>query len=250
MAESKARNTDPRYSKLTIGVCPDQWGVWFPQDEKQIDWDVALDEMATAGFSVMETGPFGYFPTESSEHSAEYVPWFLHHDDLIDRYRIEVDEYLRRSEENLAEWEAIKRALDAGEDLEVDRTDELASQFVRALETGAEAELYGNVRNDGSIYGLPDDACIEVPMRVGRDGVQPARFGAIPPQCLALNRTFLNVVELTVRAVVEGSRELVYQAALVDPNTAATLTVEAIVEMVDELIDTHGELIPEPIRRG
>jgi len=64
MAESKARNTDPRYSKLTIGVCPDQWGVWFPQDERQIDWDVALDEMATAGFSVMETGPFGYFPTE------------------------------------------------------------------------------------------------------------------------------------------------------------------------------------------
>ena len=87
-------------------------------------------------------------------------------------------------------------------------------------------------------------------MRVGRDGVEPSRFGAIPPQCLALNRTFLNVVELTVRAVVEGSRELVYQAALVDPNTAATLTVEAIVEMVDELIDAHGELIPESIRRG
>ena len=87
-------------------------------------------------------------------------------------------------------------------------------------------------------------------MRVGRDGVEPSQFGAIPPQCLALNRTFLNVVELTVRAVVEGSRELVYQAALVDPNTAATLTVEAIAEMVDELIDAHGELIPEPIRRG
>ena len=71
MAESKARNTDPRYSKLTIGVCPDQWGVWFPQDEKQIDWDVALDEMATAGFSVMETGPFGYFPTEPARLQEE-----------------------------------------------------------------------------------------------------------------------------------------------------------------------------------
>ena len=87
-------------------------------------------------------------------------------------------------------------------------------------------------------------------MRVGRDGVEPARFGSIPPACLALNRTFLGVVELTVRAVVEGSRELVYQAALVDPNTAATLTVEAIVEMVDAMIDAHGDLIPEPIRRG
>jgi alpha-galactosidase len=193
---------------------------------------------------------FGYFPTESSEHGAEYVPWFLHHDEQVERYRIEVDEYLRRSEQNLAEWERVRRALDAGEELEVERNDELASQFVRALETGAETELYGNVRNDGSIEGLPDDACIEVPVRVGRDGVAPTRFGAIPPACLALNRTFLNVVELTVRAVVEGSRGLVYQAALVDPNTAATLTVEAIVEMVDELIDAHGELIPEEIRRG
>jgi alpha-galactosidase len=87
-------------------------------------------------------------------------------------------------------------------------------------------------------------------VRAGRDGVEPTRFGAIPPACLALNRTFLNVVDLTVRAVVEGSRRLVYQAALVDPNTAATLTVEAIVEMVDELIDAHGELIPEAIHRG
>ena len=94
---------------------------------------------------------FGYFPTESSEHSAEYVPWFLSHDEQVERYRIEVDEYLRRSEDNLAEWEAVKRALDAGEELEVERNDELASQFVRALETGAETELYGNVRNDGSI---------------------------------------------------------------------------------------------------
>jgi len=178
------------------------------------------------------------------------VPWFLPHEDQIERYRIEVDEYLRRSEENLAEWQRVKRALDAGEGLEVERNDELASQFIRALETGAETELYGNVRNDGSIEGLPDDACVEVRMRVGRGGAVPTRFGAIPPACLALNRTFLNVVELTVRAVVEGSRELVYRAALVDPNTAATLTVEAIVEMVDELIDAHGELIPEPIRRG
>ena len=176
------------------------------------------------------------------------MPWFLPHDDQIERYRIEVDEYLRRSEENLAEWEEIKRALDAGEDLEVERNDELASQFIRALETGAEAELYGNVRNDGL-----DRGSARRRLRRGAgawsdaNGVEPTRIGAIPPQCLALNRTFLNVVELTVRAVVEGSRELVYQAALVDPNTAATLTVEAIVEMVDELIDAHGDLIPEPI---
>jgi alpha-galactosidase len=192
---------------------------------------------------------FGYFPTESSEHSAEYVPWFLAHDDQVARYRIEVDEYLRRSEDNLAEWEQIERALDAGEELEVERNDELASQFIRALETGVETELYGNVRNEGLIDGLPEDACVEVPVKVGRDGVEPMRFGTISSQCLALNRTFLNVAELTVRAVVEGSRELIVQAALLDPNTAATLTVDRIVDMVDDLIDAHGDLIPEPIRR-
>ena len=193
---------------------------------------------------------FGYFPTESSEHSAEYVPWLLHLDDQVARYRIEVDEYLRRSEDNLAEWEEIKRALDAGEALPVQANDELASQFIRALETGAETELYGNVRNVDLIDGLPPDACVEVATIAGSKGVAPMRFGALPPQCLALNRTFVNVAELTVRAVVEGSRDLVHQAALVDPNTAATLRTTEIAQMVDDLIEAHGDLIPEPIRRG
>jgi alpha-galactosidase len=192
---------------------------------------------------------FGFFPTESSEHSAEYVPWFLPHDEEIERYRIQVDEYLRRSEENLAEWEEVKVALDAGEELEVDRNDELASQIVRAIETGDAIEVSGNVRNDGLIDGLPENACVEVPMLVDAEGVHPQRFGALPPGCLALNRTFVNVAELTVRAVVEGSRELVHRAALLDPNTAATLPIERIVDLVDELLEAHGELIPEPIRR-
>jgi alpha-galactosidase len=193
---------------------------------------------------------FGYFPTESSEHGVEYVPWFLHHEDEAARYRSEIDEYLRRSEENLADWDRLKLRLDAGEDIDVERTDELASQFIRALETGIDAELYGNVRNNGLIEGLPDDACVEVPVLVNKNGVQPTRVGAIPPQCLALNRTFLNVAELTVRAAVEGSRDLVYQAALLDPNTSATLTIRQILDMVDDLIDVHGELIPERIRRA
>jgi len=193
---------------------------------------------------------FGYFPTESSEHSAEYVPWFLPHDDQVARYRIEVGKYLRRSDENLAEWEEVKRALDAGEELEVEPNDELASQFIRARETGVEVELYGNVRNEGLIDGLPEDACVEVPMIVGGDGIRPTKIGALPSGCLALNRTFLNVAELTVRAAVEGSRDLVYRAALVDPNTSATLGVDRIVDLVDDLIDAHGDLIPEAIRRS
>jgi alpha-galactosidase len=191
---------------------------------------------------------FGFFPTESSEHIVEYVPWFLHHDSEVARFRSEIDEYLRRSEENLEEWERLKRQLDAGEELEVERSDELASQFIRASETGVETELYGNVRNDGLIAGLPDDACVEVPVVVDGEGVRPTPIGDLPPQCLALNRTFVNVAELTVRAAVEGSRDLVYQAALMDPNTAATLTVGQILDLVDDLIEAHGPLIPDPIR--
>lgn len=193
---------------------------------------------------------FGYFPTESSEHSSEYVPWFLHLDEEVERFRCEIDEYIRRSEENLAEWERTKRLLDAGEELETQPTSELASEIIHSLETGTVREVYTNVRNGGLIDGLPEDACVEVPTLVDKNGVQPTRIGALPPQCLALNRTFLNVVELTVRAALEERRDLVYQAALLDPNTAATLSTERIVAMVDELIEAHGELIPEGIRRG
>ena len=193
---------------------------------------------------------FGYFPTESSEHSSEYVPWFLHHPDQVEKFRCEIDEYIRRSDENLEEWAALKAQLDAGAEIEIEHNNELASQFVFALETGEPIELYGNVRNDALIDGLPADACVEVPVTVADGAVQPQRIGPIPPQCLALNRTFLNTVELTVRAVVEGSRDHVYQAALLDPHTGATLTTEQIVNMVDELIEAHGDLIPEAISRG
>jgi alpha-galactosidase len=144
----------------------------------------------------------------------------------------------------------MKAQLDAGRPIELERNDELAATIIVALETGEPADVYGNVRNDGLIEGLPDDACVEVPMHVDADGAVPQAIGAIPTQCLALNRTFLNVVELTVRAVVDGSRDHVYHAALLDPNTAATLTTDQIVNLVDELLEAHGELIPEAIRRG
>ena len=193
---------------------------------------------------------FGYFPTESSEHSSEYVPWVLKSDDQIERFRILVNDYIFRCDENLADYEEMKRMLDAGETLPVEPTSELASEIIHSIETGTPREVYGNVRNGGLIDGLPQDACVEVPCLVDKNGVQPTRVGALPPQTLALNRTFVNVVELTVRAALEGSRALVYQAALVDPNTAATLTTDEIVRMVDDLLEAHGDRIPEAIRRG
>jgi alpha-galactosidase len=105
------------------------------------------------------------------------------------------------------------------------------------------------VRNGGLIDGLPEDACVEVPTLVDKNGVQPTRIGELPAQCLALNRTFLNVAELTVRAALEGRRDLVYDAALLDPNTGATLTTRQIVDLCDDLIEAHGALMPEGIRR-
>jgi alpha-galactosidase len=190
----------------------------------------------------------GFFPTESSEHSAEYVPWFLRHDELIERFRIPVGEYIRRSEENLDEYEAVKRVLADGGAIAPTPTSELASEVIHSIETGERRVVYGNVENAGLIENLPPDCCVEVPCVVDRAGVQPVRVGRLPTQLAALNRTFVNVAELTVRAVLEGRRDHVYHAAMLDPNTSATLTLEDIRALCDELIAAHGDLLPPAIR--
>ena len=187
---------------------------------------------------------FGYFPTESSEHSAEYVPWFMRHDDQIERFRIFVGDYLARSEENLRELESLQKALASDAPLDTEPSRELASLFIHSLETGTERELHVNIRNGGLITSLPEACCVEVPCVVGAGGPKPVPVGALPPQLAALNRTFLNVVELTVRAALEESREHVYQAALLDPNTAATLTTAQTVAMCDDLFAAHRDLLP------
>jgi alpha-galactosidase len=192
---------------------------------------------------------FGYFPTESSEHSAEYVPWFMRHDDQIEQFRIFVGDYLARSEENLRELESLQRALASDAPLDLEPAHELASLFIHSLETGTERELHVNIRNGGLITSLPDECCVEVPCVVGAGGAKPVGVGALPPQLAALNRTFLNVVELTVRAALEESRDHVYQAALLDPNTAATLTTAQTVAMCDELFAAHRDLLPAAFGR-
>ena len=192
---------------------------------------------------------FGYFPTESSEHSAEYVPWFMRHDDQIERFRIFVGDYLERSEENLRELESLERQLASDEPLELESENELASLFIHSVETGTERELHVNIRNGGLISSLPDECCVEVPCLVGAGGAKPVPVGPLPPQLAALNRTFLNVVELTVRAALDESRDHVYQAALLDPNTAATLTTTQTVAMCDDLLAAHADLLPSALRR-
>jgi alpha-galactosidase len=190
----------------------------------------------------------GYFPTESSEHSSEYLPWFMRDPAAQEQFRIPVGEYIRRSEENLAEYEQMKTALENGEELEIERSNEYASLIIHSVLTGQERVIYGNVRNEGLISNLLEGACVEVPCLVDRNGVQPTAVGELPPQLAALNRTFLNVCELTVRAALEGNRDHVYHAALLDPAAASTLSPERIHDVVDELIAAHGEALPAGIR--
>jgi alpha-galactosidase len=191
----------------------------------------------------------GYFPTESSEHGSEYLSWFLRDQAQVERFRLWVSEYASRSEENLDEYEKTKAALAGGGPLEHEEpSNEYAPQIIHSIETGTPRVVYGNVRNAGLIDNLPAESCVEVPCLVDGTGVNPVRMGSLPPQLAALNRTFLNVADLTVRAVLEGRPDRVRQAVLLDPNASSTLTPDAIWEMCDELTAAHGDLIPEPLR--
>lgn len=193
---------------------------------------------------------FGYFPTQSSEHAAEYFPWFMRHKEETARLSVQAEEYLRRSGQSLHRYEETRRALASGRSLLVRwQHQEPASAAMLAMLTGQPKEVYVNVPNDGLIDNLPGNACVEVPADVDAAGIHPRKIGELPIQLVALNRTFLNVVELTVRAVLDGDRRHVHHAAMVDPNTAATLPLPAIEALCDELIAAHGDLMPEAIRR-
>jgi alpha-galactosidase len=190
----------------------------------------------------------GFYPTESSEHAAEYVPWFMAHDDEIGHYRIPVDLYLRRSEANLEEYARVKDALASGEPIEVKRSNEYASVIVNSIVTGEPSVIYGNVPNAGLISELPEGACVEVPCLVDATGIRPTAIADYPAQLAALNRTYAGVVDLTVRAVLEGRPDHLRHAAMVDPATAAALTLDEIDALCDELTQAHGDLIPAALR--
>jgi alpha-galactosidase len=191
---------------------------------------------------------FGYFPTESSEHAAEYVPWFLGHDDQIARYRIPIDEYVHRSEGNLRYYDRTKAKLAAGEGFSLDRGVEYAVEIIHAMETGEPRVVYGNVANLGLISNLPEAACVEVPCVVDGDGLRPQQVGALPAQCAALNRATLNVAELVVRAALDSDPAQIRRAAMLDPNVASQLTIDAIWSMCDDLVHAHRDRLPEALR--
>jgi alpha-galactosidase len=191
----------------------------------------------------------GYYPTETSEHSSEYVPWYLRHPGEVERLRINAGEYVTISEANLAEYRRVRAELADAETLAIDTgSTEYAPQVIHSLETGTPRVISANVVNDGLITNLPAGVAVEVPTLLDALGAHPMKVGELPPQCAALNRNFLNPVELTVRAAVDGDPRLVRAAAMVDPNTAATLTVDQIWELCDDLTVAHGDLLPESLR--
>jgi len=191
----------------------------------------------------------GYYPTETSEHSSEYVPWFLRSDEQIERYRLTPLEYAQISRDNVAEFERTEKTLDQGGDLELDDSaSEYAPQILHSLVTGTEREIHVNVPNRGLIDNLPQGAVVEVPAHVDAHGVHPIAMGSLPVQCAALNLPYLSVNRLTVEAARTGNPELIRQAVLMDANASSTLTPRQIWQLCNEMVAAHGDLLPEPLR--
>lgn len=187
----------------------------------------------------------GYFVTESSEHNAEYTAYFITHPEEIARLNIPIDEYLRRSAAHLEDFSAMQRILEEpSESLLMDPSIEYAPGFINACESGETWWFQGNVVNHGLIDNLPVDACVEVPVLVNQHGAFASRVGALPEPLAALNTQAITVQKLTVEAALTCDRDLVYQAAMLDPQLSATLTLEKIWSLVDDLFDSHQNVLP------
>ncbi|MFE5319021.1 alpha-glucosidase/alpha-galactosidase [Paenibacillus sp. NPDC056579] len=190
---------------------------------------------------------FGYYVTESSEHNAEYHPYFIkrNYPELIERFNIPLDEYPRRCVRQIEKWTTMREELVNNKNLEHKRSKEYASYMFDAMETNVPFKIGGNVMNTGLITNLPKEACVEVSCLVDADGVTPTYVGDLPPQLAALNRTNINTQLLTLEAAVTGKKEHIYHAAMLDPHTAAELSMDDIVAMCDDLIEAHGNWLPK-----
>jgi alpha-galactosidase len=189
----------------------------------------------------------GYFVTESSEHFAEYVPWFIKEgrEDLIERFGIPLDEYPKRCVEQIASWKEEAERYRTANTVEIRESHEYASEIMNSAWTGQPSVIYGNVRNTGLITSLPEGCAVEVPCLVDRNGIQPTHIGELPVQLTTLIRTNINVQELTVKALLTENREHIYHAAMMDPHTAAELDLDQIWSMVDDLLVAHDEWLPD-----
>ena len=191
---------------------------------------------------------FGYYVTESSEHNAEYHPYFIksNYPELIEKLNIPLDEYPRRCVQQIEDWKKMRDELVHNQDLNHSRTHEYGSYIIEAMETDVPFKIGGNVLNTGGlISNLPENAVVEVPCLVDASGVAPTYIGDLPEQLAALNRTNINTQLLTIEAAITRKKEYIYQAALLDPHTAAELSMDDIISLCDDLIEAHGDWLPE-----
>ncbi len=218
----------------------------YPRLRERIDADPELQRRVRAEMFRR----IGYYPTETSEHSSEYLDWFLRSDAQIERFRIEPLQYIAISDDNVREFHEAKALLDAGDDIPLhDEGDaaEYAPQIIHSVLTGTPREIHANVPNHGLIDNLAEGAVVEVPASVDAEGVHPIAWGSVPAAGAALNRTYLSVADLTIRAALEGDAELVRRAVLIDPNASSTLTPDEIWELCDELTAAHAGLLPRAL---
>lgn len=189
---------------------------------------------------------FGYYNTESSEHAAEYHPYFIKstHPELIDEFGIPLDCYMQRCIDQIKRWKKTAEELVHNPQLEHKRSHEYASRIVEAIETGTPFRFGGNIMNTGLITNLPRNMAVEVPCVADRNGVQGIYVGELPEVCAALNRTNVNVHLLAADAALNGRKESIYHAALLDPHVRSELTIDETVRMCDEMIEAHGDMLP------
>ena len=191
----------------------------------------------------------GYYCTESSEHNAEYNPWYIKskYPELIERFNIPLDEYPRRCLIQMSRWaDEYANIVETAKTREYKRSGEYASYIMESLVTGTPTKIGGNVMNYGGlIENLPGDACIEIPCMVDNHGVNPCYIGRLPVQLAAMNMTHVNVHLVTIEAAATLKKEHIYQAAMLDPLTGAELSIDEICKMVDELIEVHGNWMPK-----
>ncbi len=190
---------------------------------------------------------FGYFVTESSEHFAEYVPWFIkkNRQDLINKFKIPINEYIDRCESNVRLWATLEKDMTPIHNEPLKRSNEYASYIIDGFANNNQITINANVMNDGYIDNLPKNCCVEVPCLVNSDGFFPQKIGKLPEQLAALMRTNINVHILTSEAALTRKREHIYHAAMLDPLTAANLTIDEIYSMTDKLIDAHRNFLPK-----
>jgi alpha-galactosidase len=243
---------DPKMQWLIAGINHQAWLLSLTQDGRDLYPEVKRRAEARTEkhydmvrYEIMKR--FGYYVTESSEHNAEYMPFFIKdkYPELIEKFNIPLDEYPRRCVEQIKRWGAQRDALLNNQELKHERSHEYASYIMEAMETNKPYKIGGNVLNTGLILNLPQNAVVEVPCMVDAGGVTPTFVGDLPEQCAAMNRTNINVQLLTIEAARTRRKDFIYQAAMMDPHCQSELSIDDIVAMCNDLIKAHEGWLPE-----